>query len=139
MTRSGWRAPTPMKTPLFSQSSSGAAVSNWVEGGEVDLLGAAVSPRAGRAGSLGRAWGARAEAGCGEVGQRAAVGGERVGDVAEGGAVGEDGLPVGARAPKQLSPQLGPREGPAGQGHDSPAALGDGAELERLAQRGFEA
>jgi len=64
-----------------------------------------------------------------DVQQIAVVGPERVADVADGGAVGEDELPVGARARKQPSVELGPGEGPAGQGHDPPAALGEFAEI----------
>src|SRR6266550_5966734 len=69
----------------------------------------------------------------------AVVGLERVADVAEGGAVGEDGLPVGADAREQRPVQLGPGEGPAGQGHDPPAPLRDLAELQCFADGGFEA
>jgi hypothetical protein len=64
-----------------------------------------------------------------DVEQIAVVGLERVADVAEGGAVGEDELPVGARAREQLSVQLGPGEGPTGQRHDPPAPFRDLAEL----------
>ena len=93
MTRSGWRAPTLMKTPLFSQSSAGAAVSIWVEVGRcmarVDVLAARetcehVGATVAHAAGLG-------------VEQIAVVGLERVADVGEGGAVREDELPISAR------------------------------------------
>src|SRR5262249_9258776 len=74
-----------------------------------------------------------------DVEQIAVVRPERVTDVAEGGAVREDDLPIGARAREQLPVQLGAGEGPAGQRHDAPAALGEVAEVERFAQGGFEA
>src|SRR6266550_3402090 len=69
----------------------------------------------------------------------AVVGLERVADVAEGGSVREDDLPVGADAREQRPVQLGPGEGPAGQGHDPPAPLRDLAELQCFADGGFEA
>jgi hypothetical protein len=74
-----------------------------------------------------------------DVEQIAVVGLQRVADVAEGGVVREDELPVGARAREQPSVQLGPGEGPTGQRDDEPAALGEVAEFQRLAQGGFEA
>src|SRR6266540_6661716 len=74
-----------------------------------------------------------------DVEQIAVVGLERVADVAEGGAVGEDELPIGADTGEQFPVELGAAEGPAGQRHDPPAALGEVAEVERLAQGGFEA
>src|SRR6266566_4735884 len=69
----------------------------------------------------------------------AVVGLERVADVGEGGSVREDDLPVGADAREQRPVQLGAGEGPAGQGHDAPAALGDIPEIEWLPERRFEA
>jgi hypothetical protein len=74
-----------------------------------------------------------------DVEQVAVVGLERVADVAEGGAVRKDDLPVGARAREQLPFQLGPGEGATGQRHDAPATLGDLAEVERFADGGLEA
>src|ERR1700685_592648 len=72
------------------------------------------------------------------VEQVAAIGLQRVADVAQGGAVGQDYLPVGARARKQLAAEFRTGEGPAGQSDYSPVALGDVAELERLGNRGFQ-
>src|SRR5712691_8119650 len=74
-----------------------------------------------------------------DVEQIAVVGLECVADVAEGGAVGEDGLPIGAGAREQLPVQLRPGEGPAGQRHDPPAPFRDLAELQCFADGGFEA
>src|SRR6266446_3165526 len=79
------------------------------------------------------------DAACLDVEQIAVVGLERVADVAEGGAVGEDGLPVGARAREQLPVQLRPGEGPPGQRHDPPAPFRDLTELQSFADGGFEA
>jgi hypothetical protein len=50
------------------------------------------------------------DAACLDVEQIAVVGLERVADVAEGGAVGEDELPVGARAREQLPFSSGPAD-----------------------------
>src|SRR5262249_41505533 len=69
----------------------------------------------------------------------AVVGLKRVAEVGERGSVREDDLPVGADAREQRPVQLGAREGPAGQRHDAPSALGDIAEIEWLPERGFEA
>src|SRR6266566_5109735 len=69
----------------------------------------------------------------------ALVGLECVADVAEGGSVREDDLPVGADAREQRPVQLGPGEGPAGQRHDPPAPFRDLAELQCFADGGFEA
>jgi len=69
----------------------------------------------------------------------AVVGLKRVADVGERGSVREVDLPVGTDAREERPIQLGARECPAGQRDDAPAALGDIAEIERLAQGGFEA
>src|SRR4029077_3715847 len=136
MMAAGRRPPTLMKTPLFSQSSAGAPVSILVEVRKVYSAASTSSPR-GRCSSTSavpwrtpRDWTESRSPG---------VGLERVADVAEGGAVWEDDLPIGARARKQLPVQLGAGEGPAGQGHDALAALGDVAEVERFADGCLEA
>ena len=56
MTAPGRRPPTLMKTPLFSQSSAGAAVSIWVEVRKVYSLASTSSPWARRASTSALPW-----------------------------------------------------------------------------------
>jgi len=65
-----------------------------------------------------------------DVDQSAGVGLQRVAEIAERGAVGEDDLPVGARAREQLPVELGTGERAAGQRDDAPAATSRVAEIE---------
>jgi hypothetical protein len=73
-----------------------------------------------------------------DIEQLAAVGLQRGADIAEGGAVGEDDLPVGAGPGEQLATDSRASEGAGGQGHDAPVALGRVAELLRLAKGGLQ-
>src|SRR5258707_1302123 len=73
------------------------------------------------------------------VEQVAAIGLQRVTDVAQRGAVGQHDLPVRAGAGEQLPVQLGTRESPAAQRHDAPVALRNVAEIEWLAEAGLQA
>src|SRR5437879_869530 len=72
------------------------------------------------------------------VEQSAAVGLERVADVAECGPVRQDDLPVGAGSRKELSVDLRAGERPAGQRHDVPAASADVPEIQRRVNRGLQ-
>src|SRR5437763_15037473 len=122
-----------MKTPLFSQSSLGAAVSIWVEVRKGVLAGIDVLTARETFEDLGAAVAHTSRL---DVEQIAAVGLQRVADVAEGGAVRQDRLPVGTGTREQLPVHLRTRECPTGQGHDAPVALGDVAEGQRLAEGG---
>ena len=122
-----------MKTPLFSQSRSGAAVSICVAVRKVYSPASTSSPRAETREHVGAAV---ADASRLDVEQIAAVGLQRVADVAERRAVGQDDLPVGAGARDQLPVELRTGEGAAGQGHDAATAGGGLAEIERFGDGG---
>jgi hypothetical protein len=124
-----------MKTPLLSQSSSGAAVSIWVEVRNVYSLGSTLSPRPSRARTSGAPWRTLTRL---DVEESAAIGLQRVADVPVGGSVGEERLPVGARAREQRSIELRTSECPAGKGHDPPMSLGCVTEIERFAEGRFQ-
>ena len=87
-----------MKTPLLSQSRSAAAVSIWVDVAERVLAGVDVLAAAEPGEHLGAAVAHAARL---DVEQIAAVGLQRVADVAERGPVGQHDLPVGAGAGQQ--------------------------------------
>src|SRR4029077_20232955 len=73
------------------------------------------------------------------VEQRAAVGLQRVADVAEGGAVRQDDLPVRARPREELSVQLRTPERALRQWQDPPPPDAKVADIDHVSERGFEA
>jgi hypothetical protein len=73
-----------------------------------------------------------------DVEQISLVGLQRVSNVAERRAVGQDDLPVGAGAREQRPMYLWTGKRPAGLRHDAPMALGRCAEIQRLAQGDFK-
>src|SRR5262249_1487102 len=62
----------------------------------------------------------------------------RVTDIPQRRAVRQHNLPIRAGTGEQLPVQLRTLESPAAQRHDAPVALGDVAELERLAEGGLK-
>ena len=64
---------------------------------------------------------------------------QRVADVAQCRAVGQDDLPVGTRPWNQLPAELRPRERPGGEGHDATMPLGGVADVQCVTERGLEA
>jgi hypothetical protein len=120
-----------MKTPLFNQSRCGAAVSICVVVRKVYSRASTSSPREARE-HVGAAVSHTSGL---DVEQLPAVGPQRVADVAERGAVGQDDLPVGAGARHELPIELGTGEGAARE-RDDAAMAGDGlAEIERFGNR----
>ena len=74
-----------------------------------------------------------------DVEQIGSVGSQGVADVAERRSIGQDDLPVSARARQQLAVDLWTGKCPTGQRHDAPVALRDLAEIKRLTEGGLQA